>query len=168
MKKLLVLVTLTLSLTSLSHAQGLKDYVGCYKTLKIDGQTPNYGTPPEQTLSSIETGENPYFRTLERKRLNHVIVNLYLGSRGDWHSYHPFVLFPEVGTTQIGQGVLTHHMSDDLIFYDNYRPIRVDHNVDLKIERINGKKISGFVSYRSNSRDIQGKRSFLLEKTSCR
>jgi hypothetical protein len=140
-KPVLLFATLTLALTSVSLTQ---------------------------TLSSIEAGENPYFRTLDRKRLDHVIVNLYLGSAGSWHSYHPFVLYPKMGTTQIDDEVLTHHMSDDLIFYDNYRPTRVDHHIELEIERIEGQKIKGYVSYRSNSRGTRGKRSFLLKKTVCR
>jgi hypothetical protein len=97
-----------------------------------------------------------------------VIVNLYLGSTSNWHSYQPFVLFPEMGSTQVDGDVLTHHMSDDLIYYDNYRPTRVDHKIELEIERVESKKIRGYVSFRSSSRDMQVKRSFLLEKTECR
>lgn len=168
-KLLLAFASFALCFASVSQAKALKDYAGCYKTIKINGQAPSSGNAPvKKTLSTIETGESQFFRTLDREKLNHVVISLYLGSQGNWHSYHPFVLFPKMGTTQVGQGVLTHQMNEDLFFYDNYRETRVDHRIDFKVERLENQTIKGYVSYHSSSRDMRGKKTFLLEKTSCR
>lgn len=162
-----VLIAVTLAFSAQANTSDFDSFIGCYETRKIDGKFPSFGDDYASTLSSIEKGESPFFRSLERERLDHVIINLYLGSSGPWNTYHPFVLFPKLGTSSLKDGILLYQMSDDLLFYDNFNPSRVDHHIDLEIKRLDNDHLKGRVSFRSNSRELQGERTFELRPVGC-
>lgn len=152
---------------SLAWAFDFQEIEGCYETLLIDHQIPYYGNRYEKTLTTIEHGISSSFTSITHQSLEHLVINLYTGSSGMWDSYHPFVLFPELGSAVFEDQSITYSMKEDLFFWQNYRPQKVDHSTSLSLKRINEDEVSGIVKFDSQVRGIKGYRQFRLKKVLC-
>ena len=161
--------SLLISFILLNPAQALdfQEIVGCYETKLIDQKVPQYSDRYLRTLSSIESDISPSFSALDQSSLNHVIISLYTGSNGPWDSYHPFVLFPALGVTQSTPDSLSYRMDQDLLLWQNYRQVKVDHFIELNLKKLNEEEIEGSVSFASKHRMMSGQREFRLKRILC-
>jgi hypothetical protein len=160
-----LVIALLLSL-NIAYASPLTEYVGCYETIEIDGDSVPMGNDWERSLTRIEYGESSVFSHLNGKPLNHLLLVLFTGAQGPWTTYHSFVTFPELGSTHANTDQTIYYVDEDVMFESNYRNNKVDHKVMLEINEA-GDVLRGHVRYESRARMIESYREFVLEKTFC-
>jgi hypothetical protein len=166
MLKKIILTLFSFFLTQSSLAD-LRDYQGCYLTRLIDGRPPTLSSDPYRNLSTVTIAESSVFTDLDQAPLEHFLVTLYTGGDGNWAYYHPFVAFLGLGQWSIREDSLTYNIDEDILLWSYQRSSVVDHQLAFKMEIISSSLISGTFVFRSESRNMTGERSFLIEKTDC-
>jgi hypothetical protein len=145
----------------------LELYQGCYLTKLIDGKVPTLSNDPQRNLSTISIAQSSVFTDLNQEPQDHFLVSLYTGGDGNWAYYHPFVAFINLGQWTIAEQSIIYNIDQDLLLWSYQRASKVDHQLSFRMERITDRLIEGAFYFRSESRNMSGQRSFLLEKTSC-
>ena len=125
------------------------------------------GSEYERSLTEVTNGISSVFENLDGFPLKHILFVLFTGASGPWYDYHSFVIFPEHGTLESTQDRLSYKLDEDFLINDYGRRTKVDHYLNVEIER-NGGYLIGTAQYESNIRQMSGERSFTLERAPCK
>lgn len=150
-----------------SASANLLEYQGCYLTKLIDGHPPTLSNDPERNLTTIDIAISSVFTDLNQEPLEHFLVSLYTGGEGNWAYYHPFVSFTGLGAWSIQDNSIVYTIDEDLLLWSYQRSLIVDHQLSFKMTRVSSTIIEGAFSFRSDSRNMSGQRTFQIEKTRC-
>lgn len=153
---------------SKSFALNLSQITGCYKTIQINGITPNSGPILGRNQSRSENFPARTYTTIEAKKpIDINVLSFFLGYEAPYYSYSPVIFLKGQADKEISEiDYYYYEVDKDIYMNDDYSSKKVDHYVKAEFKKV-GTQIDGHITFISNQRRINRSYDFTLQKEDC-